>query len=135
MNIQKMKLLALAMSLAFGLAACDKYGSAENAGEKLDDAAEKASEKMDEAGKKMSEQAAETSAVLDDATITTKIKSAILAEPGINSLQISVETTGGEVTLSGTADSQENSDKAQQVASNISGVKQVKNQIVVKAPG
>jgi osmotically-inducible protein OsmY len=37
------------------------------------------------------------------------------------------------VTLSGTTDTQENSDKAKKIASNVSGVKNVLNQLTVKS--
>ncbi|PKO91032.1 MAG: transporter [Betaproteobacteria bacterium HGW-Betaproteobacteria-1] len=135
MNIQGIKLIVLATTLAFGLAACEKYDSAEKAGEGLDKAAERAGERMDSASQAMSDQADEAGVVIDDTVITTKVKSAFMAEPGLQSLQISVDTMNGVVTLSGTADSQENSDKAQQLASNTEGVKEVKNQLVVKVEG
>ena len=41
---------------------------------------------------------------VDDATITTKVKSAVFAEPGLKTLQIGVDTKDGVVTLSGTVD-------------------------------
>jgi osmotically-inducible protein OsmY len=64
--------------------------------------------------------------------VTTKVKSALVTEPDLKAGDINVETTNGVVTLQGTADSAENRQKAAQVASNVEGVKAVKNQIVVK---
>ncbi len=132
MNTGRMKWMALAMTLAFTLAACDKPNSAEQAGREIDRAAEKAGDKLDEASQKLSEQTAKTGAALDDAAITTKIKTAILSESGLKVLDINVDTVGGVVTLTGTVDSQANSDKAGQIASAVSGVKQVDNHLVVK---
>jgi len=145
MSMEKMKLAALAMTVAFGLAACEKPKTAETAGEKIDQAAEKAGEKMDraaekagekmeDASKKLGEQATKAGEAMEDTTITTKIKSAILAEPGLKVLQINVDTMNGVVTLTGTVDSQASSDKAAQVAGAVSGVKQVENRLVVKSP-
>ncbi len=146
MNIDKMKLAASVMTLALGLVACEKPTSAEKAGEKIDQAAEKAGEKMDQtaekAGEKMdqtaeklSEQTAKTGTVLEDTSITAKVKTEILNEPGLKSFDISVNTVSGVVTLTGMVDSQASSDKAKQVAGAVSGVKQVENQIIVKSPG
>jgi len=132
MNIGKMKVMALAVAFTFGLAACDKPHNAENAGKEIDEAAEKAGTKMDEASDKMSDQADKAGVLLEDAAITTKVKAAILGEPGLNSMNINVDTIGGVVTLTGKADSQANSDKAKQVATTVSEVKQVNNQLEIK---
>ncbi|MEK6663655.1 MAG: BON domain-containing protein [Pseudomonadota bacterium] len=134
MNTDKMKLAALVMTFAFALAACDKPNSAEKAGREVDRAAEKAGDKLDEASKKLSEQTAKTGEAIEDAAITTKVKTAILAEPGLKVLKINVDTVGGVVTLTGTVDSQANSDKAKQVVGAVSGVKQVENLLIVMPP-
>ena len=132
MNIEKMQLTALAMTLALALTACDKPNSAEKVGREIDQAAEKAGDKLDEASKKLGEQTAKTGTVIEDAAITTQVKSAILSEPGLKVLQINVDTVGAVVTLTGTVDAQASSDKAKQVAGAVSGVKQVENQLSVK---
>ena len=44
-------------------------------------------------------------AAADDTAITAKVKASILAEPGLKSTQINVETRNATVTLSGTVDS------------------------------
>jgi len=131
MNIGNFKKMALALAFTFGLAACDKPHTAENAGKEIDGATEKIGEKMDQASEKMSDQTAKVGIALEDATITTKVKTAILGEPGLKSLDISVDTVGGVVTLTGKADSQANSDKANQVATAISEVKQVNNKLEI----
>ena len=69
---------------------------------------------------------------VDDATITTKVKSAVLAEPGLHELQISVETYKDVVQLSGFVDTSEVKDKAGTVAANVAGVKSVRNNLIVK---
>lgn len=70
--------------------------------------------------------------VFNDSAITTKVKSALLAEKGVPSMSISVVTYEAVVQLSGFVDSQEIKDKAAKVASEVSGVKQVQNSLVVK---
>lgn len=70
--------------------------------------------------------------VVDDVTITAKVKSALLAEKDVNSMDIKVETFNGTVQLSGFVDSQWQIDKAVQVASAVNGVQHVKNDLIHK---
>ncbi len=70
--------------------------------------------------------------VIDDSVITTKAKAKILATKDLKTLQISVETRQGEVSLSGLVDSEAVKMKAEQVVSEIEGVKSVKNGLEVK---
>lgn len=71
--------------------------------------------------------------VVSDSVITTKAKAKILATKDLKSLQISVETHQGEVLLSGFVDSPEAKAKAEQVVSEVQGVKSVKNSLEVKS--
>lgn len=70
--------------------------------------------------------------VIDDATITTKVKSALLAEKDVNSFDIKVKTFDGVVQLSGFVDSQWQIEKAVQVASGVRGVQKVTNDLIHK---
>jgi osmotically-inducible protein OsmY len=73
-----------------------------------------------------------TGTYVDDSSITTKVKSDLLATKDISSTHISVNTTNGVVTLTGTAASAKESDKAAEVARGVSGVKAVKNDIRIE---
>ena len=88
---------------------------------------------MDEASTKLGEQSDKAGEALDDAAITAKVKAAILAEPGLRVLQINVDTTKGVTTLSGSVDSQQNSDRAKEIAGAVVGVKGVENRLAVKS--
>jgi hyperosmotically inducible protein len=66
-------------------------------------------------------------AYIDDSWITTKVKSAILADPALKVAQINVETYKGEVQLSGFVDSAQSRDKAVALARSVEGVSSVKN--------
>lgn len=68
----------------------------------------------------------------DDTAITARVKSALLAEPNVSGLAISVETTNGVVQLSGNVDNQAQIAKAEQVARAAEGAKSVQNQLKVK---
>jgi osmotically-inducible protein OsmY len=69
---------------------------------------------------------------IDDTVITTKVKAAILDDPNLKVLQISVETLKGVVQLSGFVDSRQSISKAGEVARSVPGVKSVKNDLIVK---
>ena len=71
--------------------------------------------------------------VIDDSVITTKVKAEILRTPDLKTLQISVDTIDGEVTLSGAVDNAAAKMKAEQVVSKVNGVKSVKNNLEVKS--
>jgi osmotically-inducible protein OsmY len=77
-------------------------------------------------------QSASTGQFVDDSVITTKVKAAILEEPSLKSLQISVETFKGVVQLSGFVDSAQSAKKAGEVAGRVAGVVSVKNDLTVK---
>lgn len=73
-----------------------------------------------------------TGEYIDDSIITTKVKAAILAEPTLKSMEISVETFKGIVQLSGFVSSQAAAYKAVAVARGVAGVRSVKNDMLVK---
>lgn len=148
-TLKNLQLIGIALLLAAGLAACDsKPGPAESAGKKIDQTANEASQKIDrtasevskkigetvdKVGEKLGEQSAKTGAAIDDAEITTKVKAAIFSEPGLKTLQISVDTVKGVVTLSGSVDSPANSERAKGLAAAVTGVKEVDNRLVLKS--
>lgn len=131
-----LKLISILSLLVLGLSACDKPGPAETAGRKIDRTVDEAGNKMEEASDKvaikMAAQSEKAGVVIDDAEITTKIKAAIFAEPGIKTLQISVDTINGVVTLTGSVDSQANSDRAGALAGAVAGVSRVENRLALK---
>lgn len=73
-----------------------------------------------------------TGAYVDDSVITAKVKAALLKEPQLKSMDVSVETYRGEVLLSGFVRDETQRDKAKKVATGISGVTSVKDAMVVR---
>ena len=124
--------IVVLFSIFLGFAGCEQKGTAEKAGEKVDQAAEKVGEKMEEAKKAVSESAEKTGDYMSDAAITAKIKAEILGDALLKVAQINVVTTDGVVTLSGNVDSQQSADRAMEIAQNVKGVKSVENGLVVK---
>ncbi|MGH8718210.1 MAG: BON domain-containing protein [Burkholderiales bacterium] len=70
--------------------------------------------------------------VIDDATITAKIKTALLAEDDVKALRINVDTLEGKVTLTGSAESREQIEQAGEIAAGVAGVKSVDNRLALK---
>ncbi|HET8882722.1 MAG TPA: BON domain-containing protein [Solimonas sp.] len=66
---------------------------------------------------------------VSDSAITAKVKTALLAEKGLKSTDISVETQNGVVQLSGFVVSSAQTDQAVDVAKHVNGVKDVKNDL------
>jgi hyperosmotically inducible protein len=70
--------------------------------------------------------------VANDSAITAKVKAALLREPQLKSLDVSVETYRGEVLLSGFVKDETQRAQAVKAASTIAGVSGVKNALVVR---
>jgi hyperosmotically inducible protein len=68
----------------------------------------------------------------DDSAVTAKVKTALLEDPGLKSLAVSVETYRGQVLLSGFVNSPVQIEKAVSTARAVSGVQSVKNDLHVK---
>lgn len=73
-----------------------------------------------------------TGSYVDDSWITTKVKSEMVADKSVKARDISVNTNKGVVTLSGTADSWDESNKAAEIARKVKGVTMVENDIRVR---
>jgi osmotically-inducible protein OsmY len=73
-----------------------------------------------------------TGQYIDDATITTKVKSAIFNDPSLKSTEINVETSKGRVQLSGFVASPASINQAVAVANGVNGVTSVKNDLRLK---
>jgi len=73
--------------------------------------------------------------MIDDASITASVKAALLQDDRTEGFDINVDTSEGSVRLRGGADSDEASRAASEIANNVSGVRAVRNELVVAAPG
>lgn len=72
-----------------------------------------------------------TGEYLDDATITTKVKSSFAGDKWVKGRDISVRTDQGVVDLTGTVSSKKESDRATALATKVKGVKAVHNNLKV----
>lgn len=69
---------------------------------------------------------------VDDSIVTTKVKSALLADSSVKSFDIAVVTRKGEVQLSGYVENQGQADRAIEIARGVSGVQNIKNEMIIK---
>lgn len=69
---------------------------------------------------------------IDDASITTVVKGKLLGQSGLDSMDISVETTNGIVTLTGEVENSAQIGLAEGVSKEADGVKQVVNHLTYK---
>lgn len=70
--------------------------------------------------------------VVDDATITTKVKAALIGDELTKARNINVDTHKGVVTLTGTVDTATEKARASTVARSVEGVSSVHNNLATK---
>ncbi len=74
-----------------------------------------------------------TGEVIDDAVITSTIKTKLLADSDVSGLDIDVDTNKGVVELHGAVSSETESRKAEDIARQVDGVVSVENDLVIDA--
>jgi osmotically-inducible protein OsmY len=73
-----------------------------------------------------------TGQYVDSATITGKVKTALVRDPVTKARQIEVDTYKDVVQLSGFVDSAAEKQRAEQIARSVEGVRDVHNNLIVK---
>lgn len=141
MNNSRTMMIAVLLFSALGLSACEKQTAggessvskaANDIGNSVSEAAKDTTDAAKSAGSKMKEAAQNTGQAITDSALTVKVKSALMADSKLKSLQISVDTIEGAVTLTGEVDSADDSRTAAQVAGAVEGVKSITNNLTVK---
>jgi hyperosmotically inducible periplasmic protein len=69
--------------------------------------------------------------VMDDATITARVKTVLLNDPQVAATKVDVATAGGIVTLSGSVRSKTEEARAISLARQVTGVRDVKSTLLV----
>ena len=132
-RLHKLSWISVAVVATALAAGCErKSPSGETAGQKLDRTTDRAEQKMDQAAADMKQKAGQAKDKVADATITAKVKGALIGEPDLKALQINVDTDNGVVTLTGTVDTPQKLELATQVAQRVDGVKSVDNRLSMK---
>ena len=71
-------------------------------------------------------------AYVDDKAITAAVKAKLIEDKSTGGLSINVDTLNGTVALSGFAKSQNEKDQAGRIAAGTKGVREVRNNLVVR---
>ena len=131
---------AAAVVLTLSLAGCGDKPAAGSASAKIETAADVAARQAQQAQKNKAEQekaqaeaaqkAADAKAAADHA-LARKVKAALAATPSLKHLALDVNSSDGEVTLFGTADSNAQRREAEKVASKVAGVRSVKDELQI----
>jgi osmotically-inducible protein OsmY len=116
------KALTAACAVTILVALSAQHASAARAAEQPVQASGEATEEMHEA---------EAVGLTDDTVITTKVKGALSQDLGTAALAIGVETFIGGVQLTGSVDSVDKKQRAQDIAERVDGVIAVDNALLV----
>jgi len=111
----------------------DLEQQAERTAREARDQAGKAGEAIRDSGRDLKEKAdsaaGRTGEAISDAGITSAVKTKLIADTVVSGLNIDVDTKDGVVTLTGTAASRAEADRAMSIARDTSGVKHVMNKL------
>jgi hyperosmotically inducible periplasmic protein len=126
-------IIAAAVAAAFAIPAFAQQSTPPSAQERAQNR-EKVQDKLPTADERAKNRE-KVSTGASNATLTTKVKSAIAKDGGMRTMtNIDVDSDKGVVTLKGKVDSAEAKKKAEEIAKQVDGVKSVKNQLRVEAP-
>ena len=103
-----------------------------SAGQTVDKGVASAKAEMKDAKEATKEAAANVGAAVTDATITTKINAALVADDQLKALKINVDTKDGKVVLTGVAPDAGSRDRATTMAKAVDGVVDVDNRLTVQ---
>ena len=73
-----------------------------------------------------------TGEYIDDTLVTSRVKSVLLNDPDVSGLAVNVETFKGTVQLSGFVKTVAERNRAVQLVRGVAGVRQVKNDILIR---
>lgn len=73
-----------------------------------------------------------TGSYIDDKSTAAKVKTDLYADPMVKGTQVRVQVYAGKVQLAGFVDTQQQKDRAADIARRIQGVQWVKNDLIVK---
>jgi hyperosmotically inducible periplasmic protein len=73
-----------------------------------------------------------TGQYVDDRTITSRVKTKLVAEKATNLTRVDVDTVNRVVSLNGIVESREHKNRAEQLALRVSGVREVRNNLQIQ---
>ncbi|MDP2007489.1 MAG: BON domain-containing protein [Rubrivivax sp.] len=126
--------ISAAVAAMFALSACDKRDD-QTMGQSVDKGVASAKAEMNDAKEATKDAVAKGGAAATDATITTKINIALVADDQLKALKIDVDTKDGKVVLTGAAPDAASRDRATAMVKAVDGVVDVDNRLTVQPKG
>ena len=126
--------ISAAVAAMLAMSACNKRDD-QTVGQTVDKGVATAKAEMKDAKEATKDAATNVGAAVTDATITTKINAALVADDQLKALKISVDTKDGKVVLSGAAPDASSRDRATTMAKAVEGVVDVDNRLTVQPKG
>ncbi|HEV8240197.1 MAG TPA: BON domain-containing protein [Thermoanaerobaculia bacterium] len=123
--------LALAVTFAAGCKQSETQRAedqAKKAGDQATAALQRAGQEVKQGAEQLGQQA---KPLLDEATLTAKVKAKLAADPEVTAYTIDVDTVGTVVTLSGRVKTADESAEAEKLARDTEGVTSVVNRLAV----
>lgn len=133
-RLSKLLTISAAVAAVFTLSACDKRDD-RTVGQTVDSGVASAKAELRDAKEATKDAAARSAVAATDATITTKINLALVADGQLKALKINVDTKDGKVVLTGTAPDAGSRDRATAMAKAVDGVVDVDNRLSVQPKG
>ncbi len=130
--LTKITSVAAVSAMVLLSAGCDRKEDT-TAGEKVDNTIANTEQEAKTAANTVENKAESVGQTIDDAAITTALKGKYVLDDELKAHDINVDTVNGVVTLTGAAPSQAAIDRATSIAKTVDGVKDVQNQLTVKA--
>jgi len=142
--IPRATLYGLAMAAVFALSGCQRAEDNRTAGQKLDAALAKTGEKAAEVKQDVKQAGRDAAQVMSKATegvvnasrdagITASVKTRLAGDPGLSTMAINVDTSGGRVVLRGSAPDTAARNRATALTRSVDGVGDVTNELNVQA--
>ena len=142
-NIRILSLSAIgALTASLALSGCDRHdqndartgtnGAVASADQKARDAGADARASLERAKEATGDAAAKVGDKVDDAVITSSVKTELAKNANLSALKINVDTDKGRVALKGTAPNAAAREQATLLAQNVKGVVSVDNQLKVQ---
>jgi osmotically-inducible protein OsmY len=126
--------ISAAVAAMLALSACNKRDD-QTVGQTVDKGVASVKAEMKDAKEATKDAAANVGAAATDATITTKINAALVADDQLKALKIDVDTKDGKVVLTGAAPDAGSRDRATTMAKAVDGVVDVDNRLTVQPKG
>ncbi len=133
-HASKILMFSATVAAMLAVSACNKRDEP-TVGQIVDKNVASAKAEIKDAKETTKDAAANVGAAITDASITTKINAALVADEQLKALKINVDTTNGKVVLTGAAPDAGSRDRATTMAKAVDGVVDVDNRLTVQPNG